>query len=66
MLDSKYLSHDDIINEQIEIMARYVLNTLITDIKSSGIFLLLQMKQGTFLESNSLLFAYSGLTITTW
>ena len=65
MLDRKYLSHD-IINEQIEIMARHVLNTLIADIKSSGVFLLLQMKQGTFLESNNLLFVYGGLTITTW
>ena len=62
MLDRKYLSHD-IINEQIEIMARHVLNTLITDIKSSGVFSIIQ---GTFLESNNLLFAYSGLTITTW
>ena len=37
MLDRKYLSHD-IINEQIAIMARWVLNTLITDIKNAGIF----------------------------
>ena len=37
MLDRKYLSHG-IINEQIEIMARHVLNTLIADIKSSGVF----------------------------
>ena len=44
-------------------MARHVLNTLITDIKSSGVFSIIQ---GTFLESNNLLFAYSGLTITTW
>ena len=37
MLDRKYLSHD-IINEQIEIMARHVLNTLIADIKRCGVF----------------------------
>ena len=38
MLDRKYLSHD-IINEQIAMMAQWVLNTLITDIKNgdSGI-----------------------------
>ena len=47
-------------------MAGHVLNNLITDIKNSGIFLLLQMKQETFLELNSLLFAYVGFTITTW
>ena len=54
------------INEQIEIMAGHMLNNFITDIKNSGIFLLLQMKQGTFQEMNSLLFAYIGLTITIW
>lgn len=37
MFDRKYQSHD-IINEQIKIMAGHVLNTLITDIKNSGIF----------------------------
>ena len=48
-------------------MAGHVLNNFIIDIKNFGIFLLLlQMKQGTFQEMNSLLFAYVGLTITTW
>ena len=54
------------INEQIEIMAGHVLNNLITDIKNFGIFSFTAVKQGTFQEMNSLLFAYVGLTITTW
>ena len=59
MLDRKYLSHD-IINEQIAIMARWVVNTLITDIKMLVFSLLLQMKLEMFLVWNNLLFAYVG------
>lgn len=65
MLNRKYLSHD-IINEQIEIMAGRVLNASITDIKNAGIFCIIADETRDISEWNSLLFAYVGLTITTW